>query len=304
MEETYLNYIKPYLDSTEELKAIPTGVKADFKQDSSCKALIFDIYGTLIISASGDIDQDEFSGEMYREALVAAGYIVKVEAEEELIKMHDLFVMILDVHKKREKAKGSPFPEVDILSVWNDVLVEGQRLKLIEIEEKSDLKLFVFVLELKSNKVWPMPGLKEVLAELKKTNIPLGIVSNAQFYTPVIMNYFLYDKIMGREFLDGFQNDLSVFSYKELKGKPDPAIYGVMIPALKARGIKPEEVLFIGNDMLKDMYAASQVGFRTVFFAGDQRAYRPRLDHPGASKVKPDHIITDLRQILEIIDES
>ncbi len=301
MEETYLNFIKPFLDTTEELSIIPTGVEASYSKEKNCKALIFDIYGTLIISASGDIDQDEFSGTMYREALEAAGYDVKTENDEELIKMHDVFLMMLEIHKKKEKARGSIFPEVDILAVWKDVLEESERLKLLRLSEAGNLKLFVFVLELKSNKVWPMPGLKNLVARLKTTGLPLGIVSNAQFYTPVIMNYFLYNEIKGRAFLDGFDEDLSVFSYKELKGKPDKAIYEVMLPALKKRGIKPEEVLFVGNDMLKDIYAASQVGFKTVFYAGDQRAYRPRNEHPEASKVKPDHVITELTQLFEII---
>lgn len=302
MDTPYLNYIKAHLDALEPLEIQETGALAEYSKESGCKALIFDIYGTLIMSASGDIDQDQFSGDIYKDALTASGYEVKVEHPGELIKMHDVFALMLKIHKDREKLKGAPFPEVNIVEVWKDVLEETERLRLIKIKDASNLKLFVFVLELKSNMVWPMPGLCSVVETLKKTGIPLGIVSNAQFYTPVIMNYFLHGKITAREFIDGFEEDLSVFSYKELKGKPDIAIYQALLPALEKRGIQPDEVLFVGNDMLKDIYAASQVGFRTVFYAGDKRAYRLRQDHSEVKKVIPDHIVTNLSQIIEILN--
>ena len=35
-----------------------------------------------------------------------------------------------------------------------------------------------------------MPGMKEVIHKLAGKGLPLGIISNAQFYTPVILNFF------------------------------------------------------------------------------------------------------------------
>ncbi|MDZ7774546.1 MAG: hypothetical protein U5L09_02495 [Bacteroidales bacterium] len=41
---------------------------------------------------------------------------------------------------------------------------------------------FVLTFELLSNQVYPMPGMADIIATFQKHNIPLGIVSNAQFY--------------------------------------------------------------------------------------------------------------------------
>jgi putative hydrolase of the HAD superfamily len=157
------------------------------------------------------------------------------------------------------------------------------------------------VFEFLSNKVHPMPGLKETISALQEKDFPLGIVSNAQFYTPVLMNYFLNDKISMKERVKGFDRELTVLSYKFGKGKPDHTLFEELVPTLKWKfGIIPSEVLFVGNDMLKDMYASSQVGFKTVLFAGDKRSLRMRKEDDRAANFKPDHIITELEQVLDI----
>ena len=65
--------------------------------------------------------------------------------------------------------------------------------------------------------------------------------------------------------------------------------------------IHPHEVLFIGNDMLNDVYPANKVGFKTALFAGDRRALRLRKNKQEVKNLEPDYIITDLLQLLEII---
>lgn len=301
MSETYLGKIKPWLDAMTPLEIQPTDAVSSYGKETGIKAVIFDIYGTLIISASGDVMQAEYSAEMYRDACKAAGIEVTAKDDESLLYMHDIYVMMVKVHKERSKKNGVPFPEIDIEKVWKDVLADADQMGLIHLTEGFDLRAFIFVFELKSNNVWPMPGLKETLEGVRSKGYKLGIVSNAQFYTPVIMNYFLYGRIDGKPFLDNFEKQLSVFSYKLLKGKPDTAIYKALLPGMEELGINHSEVLYVGNDMLKDIWPANELGFKTVFYAGDQRAYRLRKDHPQASMTKPDHTITGLRQLLEII---
>ncbi len=300
MKNNFLENLHPFLEKIQPLEIEPTGAIPSFSKSDSIKAVIFDIYGTLIISSSGDIMQSSYDASMFWDALKTAGYKILVD-ENELMRIHALFKN--EVKRARQDAinNGTPFPELNIVKVWDKTLKLAQEEKIIEILPKSDLKLFVFIFELNSNKVWPMPSMHTTIALLRSKNIPLGIVSNAQFYTPIIMNYFLHDKVMEDEFIEGFEDDISVFSYKLLKGKPDTAIYKELLPSVEKRGIKPSEVMYVGNDMLKDIYASSELGFTTCFYAGDMRAYRLREDHPEASKIKPNYIITDLKQLLDIV---
>lgn len=300
MDTAFIDKLEPFLREIQPIAIQPTGAAPSYSKDGAIKAVIFDIYGTLIISASGDIMQSTYDASMFTQALTSAGYEIKV-SEEELMGIHKIFEKEVVEGKTKAKASGIPFPELNIVEVWKLTLQQAEQQGLIASVEISDVKLFTFIFELNSNQVWPMPGLKEALNGIVAKGYPMGIVSNAQFYTPVIMNWFLYDKIKADEFIDGFDKSISVFSYKMLKGKPDTAVYEALIQPLKEKGLTPEDVLYVGNDMLKDIYAASQVGFKTCFYAGDMRAYRLRKDHPEASKVKPDYEITELKQLLEIL---
>lgn len=59
------------------------------------------------------------------------------------------------------------------------------------------------------------------------------------------------------------------------------------------RGIAPERTLFVGNDMLKDLYPARGAGLRTCLFAGDARSLKMRLDDPRCA-FEPDAVIDRL----------
>lgn len=300
MQHTFFDKLKPFLEKIEPMAVRPTNAIPKYQKANGIKAVIFDIYGTLIISASGDIMQDSYDASMFRNALTHANYEILVP-EKKLMAIHRIFERQVTIDKQVGKENGTPFPELNLVEVWYSTLKKAEADGLIAMNADSDIRLFTILFELNSNKVWPMPGLKETLADLKEKGYPLGIVSNAQFYTPVIMNYFLHNQLKEDEFIDGFEKDLSVFSYKLLRGKPDPSIYEELVEPLKQRGLTPQDVLYVGNDMLKDMYAASQVGFKTCFFAGDQRAYRLRENHEGASAMQPDYIITSLEQLKEIL---
>ena len=72
--------------------------------------------------------------------------------------------------------------------------------------------------------------------------------------------------------------------------------------ALKRRQIAPAETLYLGNDMLNDVYPAGKLGFRTALFAGDRRSLRRREDRREVAGIEPDLLITDLAQLLKCIN--
>ena len=125
----------------------------------------------------------------------------------------------------------------------------------------------------------------------------MGIVSNAQFYTPYLFNWFL-DSIP--EDL-GFTSDLIFYSYKSGHAKPSPLMFEAAAKNLRNMDISAHSVLYIGNDMLNDIYPAKLVGFKTALFAGDARSLRLRENHPKCQNLSADLVITDLVQILELL---
>jgi putative hydrolase of the HAD superfamily len=135
-----------------------------------------------------------------------------------------------------------------------------------------------------------MPGLADTLCRLKAAGFPLGIVSNAQFFTPLLFPAFLNESPAAA----GFSPDLCVYSFREGEAKPSPHLFHRAAAGLAAIGIRPGETLYTGNDMLNDIWAAKEAGLRTALFAGDGRSLRLRENDPRCAELKPDFILKSL----------
>jgi putative hydrolase of the HAD superfamily len=142
-----------------------------------------------------------------------------------------------------------------------------------------------------------MPNLEKMLSACKKSKILLGIISNAQFYTPYLFEWFLDSNLRDL----GFHQDLTIFSYKSGHAKPSEFMFKYTAEKLKNLDIPAESTLYMGNDMLNDIYPAEKAGFKTALFAGDARSLRLRKNSPQCRNLSPDLVITDLIQLLEYI---
>lgn len=301
MREDSKAYIRNLLADQDPLEPVDTGVTPVFSRDPEIKSVVFDIYGTLLVSATGDIDEAEVSTDILNKAFEAANISISNGSNGALTGILEDFENTVRIIQDAARKNSIPYPEIDVLSIWKIVLMHARLKNLVKYSDDADISLMTCVFEFLSNQVYPMPGMKEILDRLEQKNIPLGIVSNAQFYTPLIMNYFLNDKISTKERIKGIDWELTVLSYKLGKGKPDTSLFEELLPTLKLKyKLIPKEVLFVGNDMLKDIYAASKAGFKTALFAGDKRSLRMREDDQRINGVKPDFVITDLKQILTI----
>jgi putative hydrolase of the HAD superfamily len=306
LEKDYLASIASFLDNTVEMKPVPTLLKPFIKKDPNIKALLFDVYGTLLISSSEDIEESDICADNLVTAFDTAGIALVAEKDN----IPGMLNEILDDFKESimdslETAynENRPFPEVNLLVIWEKIITERFLRGNLRLSGPLCIKCFTFVFEILSNRIYPMPGLKELVKSLVDKKYPLGIISNAQFYTPVVMNYFLHDFISESEEVLPFDPELTVFSYKYLRSKPDPLLFeGVRNQLREKHQISPDEVLFIGNDMFRDIYPAQIAGFKTALFAGDTKSLRLRQRKLELKNVLPDYIITDLLQLLHIVD--
>ena len=305
MERNYLQYIETFLHESVEMKPVPTHLKPFIRVDQDIKAFVFDVYGTILVSASGDIDESVISVENLKTALDASG----IELAKGFAEPHAVLAEILEDFKKsiREyhqaaSSEDRPYPEINILDIWENIILSNHKRKRLILDGPLCIKCFTFVFEVLSNRIYPMPGMKELISTLSSRAYPLGIISNAQFYTPVILNFFLHGSISESEHVPPFDADLTVFSYQYLRSKPDAYLFELLKKQMQMKyGIYADEILFIGNDMFRDIYPAQMAGFKTALFAGDTKSLRLRQERSELKKITPDFIVTDLRQILNII---
>lgn len=288
------------LERCPPMEPLPTETVPILNRLDGIKAVLFDVYGTLIISGSGDVGTAAAidTAEAMTRALEAAHFKGDLETAGQAGK-ETLKAEVLEWHAA-SRAAGVDYPEVEITKVWKKVVDKLRRDRLlpppeIDIEPIRQLALEY---ECRVNPTWPMPQCLGTLQSLRARRLALGIVSNAQFYTPLLFHAFLGKTV---EEL-GFDPACCIWSYRELKGKPSDTLFPKAGKYLKRNhGISLSETVYVGNDMLNDIYTASQAGCKTVLFAGDRRSLRLRENDDRCRKLEPDAVITSLDQLLEIV---
>jgi len=294
-----MNLIEPIRRLSPPLQPLPTGLPPRLRTLAGIRAVLFDVYGTLMISASGDVGPATAadSERAFRDALRESGIGTLPETGES--NGAELLRREIVRFQERIREGGADFPEVDILQVWDRVLGSADLAGGPLHADEQALRRLALGYECRVNPVWPMPGCEEILAWLRERGLPMGIVSNAQFYTPL-----LFEALLGQPPGElGFQDSLCIWSYRELRGKPSRRLFDKVLSSLwDEYAILPGQTLYIGNDMLKDIWAASRTGCRTVLFAGDRRSLRLREQDARCRGLTPDAVIDDLRQLREILD--
>jgi len=305
MGRSFAEFIEHCLKSAEALEPIPTDCPERLTALPGVRAVLFDVYGTVLISSSGDIDVSDYALDNVVHALRMSGCDAPAGRERDVAGFVIAeFLLTIRRHHESGRAEGKPQPEVDILAVWRDVMRVLNERGTLDEPPAVEIEKLAFAFEMCSNPVYPMPGFAETIGALDRRNLVLGIVSNAQFFTPVIMNYFLSGSVSDEATVPPFRPDLTFFSYRYGRAKPDPFLFDAAKDGLARLGIEPGNVLFVGNDMRNDIWPARQAGFRTALFAGDRRSLRLRKDDPRAADAGPDCVLHDLRHLETIVAEA
>jgi len=138
-------------------------------------------------------------------------------------------------------------------------------------------------LELTRRSLVPRDGLLETLAELRKRELRVGLISNCSEEVAEVWA----DTSFARFF------DNTVFSATARLAKPDPAIYRLAADGL---GVEPHECLFVGDGANDELRGARDVGMTPVLMHldGKEPHWDEVRDWEGLR-------ITSLPQVLELV---
>jgi putative hydrolase of the HAD superfamily len=265
------------------MKPLPTPLAPGGFLTGKIECVLFDVYGTLFISGSGDIHAARKAPAPDRklEHLVHK-YGVDIAPQALVREFYD----VVEQTHRRLKKDGIDYPEIEVDKLWQQIL---------NIDDIEQVRRFAIEYELIVNPVYPMPNLESLLAACNHQNLAMGIVSNAQFFTPLLFEWFLNAHMENL----GFVAELIFLSYQLRCAKPSMKIFEMAAAAVKAKGLSTAATLFVGNDMLNDILPARSLGFQTALFAGDARSLRVRKDDPRCRNLKANLIVTDLSQLID-----
>lgn len=282
---------KPMLPKSADIEA-----KLQLLKD--IRAVVFDVYGTLFLSAVGDIslaseeDRDPAFGQTFKLEHVST-------SDDSTQGFSGRFHRLIREHQDRVRSDVVQHPEVDIRAVWKDFLqslLDEERIDSLPSDES--IERIALRYECLVNPVWPAPDVENMLWKMHRSGRPLGIVSNAQFFTPLLFERFFAQRMP--EY--GIREEACIWSYAKLEAKPSIRLYEKSQYWFQSNlGILPEQILYIGNDMLNDIMPASSVGFKTALYAGDKRSLRLRKSVESCKAIEPTIILTDWSQLDECL---
>jgi putative hydrolase of the HAD superfamily len=274
------------------LEPIPAGLKRRGGLDRPVKAVLFDVYGTLFMSAPGGPDaagpriETPFAAEprssepAERVSDLLGVYGIDDDSASVLRRFRE---RVLYEHARMRK-DGVDFPEVRVEEIWRNVL---------SLESLERARRFAVEYECLVNPVWPMPHAEALIEELRGAGFVLGIVSNAQFFTPLLFRAF-FD---AAELEMGFDERLVLYSYMHGRAKPSLSLFEKAREILLIMSIFPENVLFVGNDEENDIRPAFRTGFQTALFCGDLRSLRMGASGQEIRRRPPDLTVTSLEEL-------
>jgi len=296
--------LKAYVTKVNKRKLQPnynvikTNIRPRLIRIHDIKVLLCDVYGTAITSKSsglGDLEKDKKILKAFKKTIQEfkfTRYLINSKKSPDKLLKESFLKGIRIAHAR----KGGKYPEVKIELIWKAIIKE-----LIDKGYSYDRKVYgnlhdfsfkvAYFYDYVIEKNMFYDNVLTTLTKLKQRKIKLGIVSNAQFYTPITLE-ILFRK-HGKGLFDLFDKNNCSFSYMVGEGKPSQKMFKKNLERLK--NIQKSQILYIGNDLTKDVESAKKLGLKTALFAGDKGSLKLN------AKVEPDVIITDWKQLISII---
>ncbi|MBI1388380.1 MAG: HAD family hydrolase [bacterium] len=289
----------------EPMTPRPTPVPPRISLAPGLRAVLFDVCGTLFAAGTGDaaLHLEHHRESALREALRVCGFAPR---EDKIAgQLSEQWFNRYRGETERLRSEGVRHPEVDAREVWRGMLSEWTRCGVLDESAAAigndGLEALTIEYDFRVNAAWPMPGARETLTALREAGVVMGVVSNAQFFTPA-----LFSALLGAPPGElGFDPALCVWSFEEGEAKPSTRLFEKAASALREKYAIPADLaLFIGNDMRNDVWPAQTAGFKTALFAGDRRSLRLRDNDADVKRTRPDWVITEIRQVLEILGKT
>lgn len=238
------------------------------------KAVISDVYRTLI-----DIKTDEKDDSAYR---TLAAYL---KYQGIYLSSSELEWFFFEKKARQKERSSEECPEHDYRSIWGEILRENMYSYTGPDLDNSSIVSDIVKLHrsLTVRKIKLYPGVYETFNDLKN-RYRLGIVSDSQpdHAGPELKASGIYD----------FFNTV-IISGKYGYRKPDTRLFK---KCLKKLDVEPDEAVFIGNDLDRDIRGAKNAGMKSVLIL-------TKYDRKDRGIGDADYIIDRISDIYGVLED-
>jgi FMN phosphatase YigB (HAD superfamily) len=201
------------------------------------------------------------------------------------------------------KKKGD-VPELDSRKIWKKLierLIKNEYAwdegKLGDLDDLAVKVAYFFHASLQGTAA--SEGAAETLGRLQSAGIRNGLIADGQVFTLAQLLRDLRRQDPSQP--TTLAAEFVVLSTSIGLKKPSESLFRQAVSQYEQRGVKPDQVLYVTQRLQDDLAVARKCGFHTALYAADKNVCRVQAADLRNPDWKPDRLITDLRQVLEIL---
>jgi FMN phosphatase YigB (HAD superfamily) len=277
----------------------------------SIKAVFWTVYGTLVAVPQGEIIYE------HPQEFVTAAALEKVIKEFKMWNsmsrkpgapseyMKELYNKAFTVMRLAGSG-GEKFPELQAERVWDDII---KKLMLKEYTFDAGtygplpeyVKKVTYFYHASIQGSGPYPGAADTLKLLADQGVLQGLLADGQCFTAGQLQRCIKQQDPGFDLNAIIPPSMRIISVEKKARKPSETLFKAAASVVSAKGFSPSEVLHIGSNLTRDIAPAKKHGFRTALFAGDRASLAATPEQLKDPALRPDALITELPQVLELI---
>lgn len=285
--------------------------KPTLKPIADIKAVIWNLYGTLLRITDGSLmllHYKEIRMQVALEKTIAEFNMWNSMTRRPGAPWEYMLQKYKGILEEMEMvaANSGDFPQPNAVKIWRRLLS-----MLEQKEYEYDVQFYGDMDELAEKVAYffqsclqgieASPNAVTALKSVADAGLTQGLLSDGQPFTllQTLRAFSAQDKLPPLNSL--FDPACLVLSYQPGVRKPSASLYHNCVQRLAAKGIQPQETLYVSNQLQGDLVIAKQFGIRTVLYAGDKttlKATGPEIRH---SELRPKRLLTDLSQISDLI---
>lgn len=303
-----------WLDERQDLlwpappKVEPAKAKPYLRRLRDVRVVTFNTYGTLIAIRDGtlhlvhpnDLVMDTALDKTVQEFKMWQHMSRKPGKPSEY--MRQIYTQILDELKMRPSG-AERYPEVRVNEVWERIIK-----RLMKKEYKFDTGFYgslnrfaecvAYFFHRSLQGVGPQPGALETLRELRRRGYLLGIIGDGQVFTRLQILRALRQQGELGSLEELFDPALIAISAEVGAKRPSETLFRRVLNEVVRRGLSAANVLHVGCNLELDIAPAKRLRMRTALYAGDKAALSATPEQLADKSLRPDLLITELKQLL------
>lgn len=302
------NLIWPRVPAPKPVKAKPSIAPL-----SGIKAVLWDVYGTLLRTADGGFtifpDQEirlqvaldktihEFNmwNSMYRKP--------GAPWESMIHQFKDYSERLAMAAPKR----AGDFTDTNLVVIWAQIIDRLFDKEYIydkslygDVPALAEKVAYFFHCNLQATEA--RAGAVAAVTDLNANGIRQGIVADGQSFTMVQLMKGLVHQGLEIPAFEAFRPDLTVYSTQLAVRKPSKSLYLYALHQLNEAGIQPEETLHVSCRLETDLVPAKLVGMKTALLAAEKTGLEAPVNLIKDPQSRPDRLLTDITQITSVVE--